>query len=313
MRHLFSVILCLLTFPVLSFALNDEPADSIQEDLTPEELEMLEQIVTDSIHGQTGVIDFADAHCTLTVPEGFVYLNKEESKHLLIDYWGNPEIVTKEILGTLVSSDAGIYYNVEMAYVISYDDAGYVSDEDAEDIDYDDLLKTIRKDLKEEYDADPSAKKWELIGWAWEPNYDKNNKTLAWAKHFIIENDHEVINYDVRILGRSGYVIIRAVASPDDQQKLIANNDKIVSSIKYDAGYRYEDFNPETDHVAEWTIGGLIAGKVLAKAGVWAIIAKFGKVIAVAILAFIAAMRKRIAGFFNRRKRNEGTPKDESK
>ena len=40
-------------------------------------------------------------------------------------------------------------------------------------------------------------------------------------------------------------------------------------------GNSYFDFNSKTDNIAVWTIGGLVAGHLLAKAGVLALIAKF--------------------------------------
>ena len=89
--------------------------------------------------------------------------------------------------------------------------------------------------------------------------------------------------------------MITAVASPEAKSQLMADNAAVINSITYDSGYKYSDFNPDTDHVAEWTIGGLIAGKVLAKAGIWAVLAKFSKIIIIAIIGFFVAIRKKIA------------------
>lgn len=73
----------------------------------------------------------------------------------------------------------------------------------------------------------------------------------------------------------------------------MADNAAIINSVMYDTGYKYSDFNPDTDHVAEWTIGGLIAGKVLTKASFGAVLAKSSRLIIVAIIAFFAAIRKK--------------------
>ncbi len=48
----------------------------------------------------------------------------------------------------------------------------------------------------------------------------------------------------------------------------------------------YKDFDPKIEQVAAWTIGGLVAGKVLAKVGVATFFLKFWKLIA---LGFVAA------------------------
>ena len=273
-----------------------------EEELTPEQQEYLEFITNDSIKGQVGTIAFGEGNFSLTVPEGFVYLDPEQSHHLLVDYWDNPEEVAEDVLGTLVSADTDVYYNVDIAYTISYEDVGYVPDDDADSIDYDELLKTIQSAMNE--NSKKTGRNLELLGWAWEPRYDKATNTLMWAKHLGL-GDEEYINFDMRVLGKDGLVTITAVASPEDKETVQAMQDTMVKSVKYDKGYAYSDFNPDRDHVAEWTLGGLIAGKVLAKVGFWGVLAKFSKVILVAILAFFAGIWKWIK---SRGRRKEETP-----
>lgn len=267
------------------------------EELSPEEYELLHQLETDSIKGETGVITLLNAHCKINVPEEFVYLNPEQSRHLLVDYWDNPEERVKGVLGTLVSEYAGVFYDVTTAYVIEYENEGYVSDKDADSIDYDELLKEIQESVEEDNKSEKSTKKWELVGWAWEPTYDKVKKVLAWAKHYRVDG-RDVINYDVRVLGKDGFVVITAVAGPEDKDEILDANSDIVNCVKYDVGYTYADFNPAIDHVAEWTIGSLVAGKVLAKVGFWALLAKYAKLIIIAVIGFFALVRKKIARLF---------------
>ncbi len=66
---------------------------------------------------------------------------------------------------------------------------------------------------------------------------------------------------------------------PDVQK----NIEPVLASFNYADGNRYADFNPDLDEVAAWTIGGLVAGKVLAKAGILALLLKNLKLIALAI------------------------------
>ena len=224
MRHL---ILSLL------FSLFIVPAFAQYEDPTPEELRILEQLQADTIPGQTGVISLDVANCTLKVPEGFVFLDKEASKHLIVDYWNNPDESADEIIGTLVNDYAGYFYNVDIAYIIMYDDSGYVSDEDANSIDYDELLKSLQDELKEENKNNPYETQWELLDWAWQPTYDSQKKVLGWAKHFRIDGEREVINYDIRVLGKSGFVLIKAVADPEFKEQVMADNEAIINSVEY--------------------------------------------------------------------------------
>lgn len=72
--------------------------------------------------------------------------------------------------------------------------------------------------------------------------------------------------------------------------------------MQFNDGYRYGDFNPSVDEVAGWTIGGLVAGKVLAKAGLFAVILKFWKFIAIGVVALVRIFWSRIRG----KKANDG-------
>lgn len=248
----------------------------------------------DSLYGETGTVYFSDAHCNITVPEGMVFLDHDDTEKLLRAYWGNPKNSADGVFGSLVNKDDGIFFNVETAYIISYEDVGYVSDKDAVSIDYDSLLKDMQKDTREANKKNPQGVQWELLGWGWSPSYDSQRKVLSWSRHLLANEQDEIINYDVRILGKAGFVVITAVADPSSKDDLLAANNSIISSISYDNGFRYEDFDPKNDHIAEWTIGGLIAGKVLAKAGFWALLGKFSKILVFAIIGFFAVLWKRI-------------------
>jgi len=79
-----------------------------------------------------------------------------------------------------------------------------------------------------------------------------------------------------------------------------ANMDNILPSVNFTEGNRYADFNPDIDKVAAYGIGGLIAGKVLLKAGILAkiglVLAKFWKLIAIGVIGFFAGVRKLFGG-----------------
>ena len=72
--------------------------------------------------------------------------------------------------------------------------------------------------------------------------------------------------------------------------------DEILNSVHFTDGNKYADFNPEIDEVAAYGIGGLIAGKLLAKAGFFALILKFWKIIAIAVVGAFTVFKKKIFG-----------------
>src|SRR5687768_2677521 len=79
------------------------------------------------------------------------------------------------------------------------------------------------------------------------------------------------------------------------------NLDNVLSMVAFNTGNKYSDFDSKTDDVAAWTIGGLVAGKVLAKVGFFAIILKYLKL----ILLGLAALGGGIFKFFKGRKKKE--------
>lgn len=255
----------------------------------------LEELKSDSVYGKSGVIKLASCHASINVPEGFVFLDSIQARSLLIDYWGNPEDRTEGLLGALVPNTALCFYQISMAYIITYENCGYVKDDDANSIDYDDLLTDLKKMAEEENKTLPKENKYSLKGWAVKPKYLADSHVLVWAKA-ISFTDNDVVNYDMRILGKDGLVSINAVIAPTDCKEVVASESKIINSLKYDKGYAYTDFDESRDKVSEWTIGGLVAGTMLAKTGILAKIGifllKFWKIIAIAAAGGATAIMK---------------------
>ena len=242
---------------------------------------------------QTGSIKFDNDIGTLAVPEGFGYLNTKQSEFVLKDLWGNPE--GSGTLGMLVPQDPGILNDNSWAFIITYDEMGYVKDDDADDIDYDDMLTELREDISQENEEREKSgfEKYELIGWASKPFYDKDKKVLHWAKEIKFgTNEVNTLNYNIRILGRKGVLMLNAVSSIDQLSVVKKHIDPVLASFNYADGKKYADFDPKLDEVAAWTIGGLVAGKLLAKVGFFAIFLKYIKLIVIALGAAGAGIWK---------------------
>ncbi len=119
---------------------------------------------------------------------------------------------------------------------------------------------------------------------------------LHWAKEYESDDEVNTLNYDIRILGRKGFISLNAISDMDYIDDVEEHIDEIITSVNFTTGNTYADFNPKIDKVAAYGIGGLIAGKVLAKAGILAklgvVLAKFWKIIAVGFIALTAGFRK---------------------
>jgi uncharacterized membrane-anchored protein len=276
-----TLLLAVLTAPAFAMPL-----------VAPDSTEIFLDSLEASFHYQTGEIKFDNGVGTLKVPQGFRYLDAKQSQFVLHDLWGNPE--DNSVLGMIVPDNMAVTGNA-WAFIITYDEMGYVDDDDAGDIDYDDMLTDIQSEEKEinEARAKEGYASIHMVGWAAKPYYDSDKKVLHWAKELQFgDSEEHTLNYNVRILGRKGVMVMNAVAGMDQLSDVQANIDPVLSSFTYSDGNKYSDFNPSIDKVAAWTIGGLVAGKVLAKAGFFALILKNIKLIGLAIAgAFTAIWR----------------------
>ena len=70
----------------------------------------------------------------------------------------------------------------------------------------------------------------------------------------------------------------------------------ILAGVDFNPGQQYADYKPGVDRLAAYGVGGLIAGKVLAKAGLFAkiglLLAKGWKLVLLAIVGAVAGIKK---------------------
>lgn len=248
------------------------------------------------MHYKTGTVTLQNGLATINIAPRFKYLDSADARYILEDVWGN--LKGQSVLGMIVPADAKAAIT-DYAFLVEYEPMGYVKDDDAEDINYDDLLKDMKKGTNEANEERRKAgiETMELIGWAAKPYYDKQRKLLYWAKEFRVEGSEEnTLNYDIRVLGRKGVLILQAVSGMSQLDSVNKNIANILGMVSFHNGNRYQDFDSKIDNVAAWTIGGLVAGKIIAKVGFFALILKNIKLIALAIAGFGGGVWRFITG-----------------
>ena len=292
MKKIFTVLFCIST--ILSFSQENEEILSEEAQITY--LKRLDSI-NESFNYDYGKISLENGLAEIDIPENYKFLNAEQSKYVLTDLWGNPP---SEVLGLLFPKNINpIDDNFTYAVEVTYSSDGYIDDEDAKDLDYDNLLEEMQDDTSA---ANPERKElgypeMELIGWASKPFYDADEKKLHWAKELSFEDEEiNTLNYNIRVLGRKGYLNLNAIGTIDILPEFKKDVNEILNSVHFTNGNKYADFNPEIDEVAAYGIGGLIAGKLLAKAGFFALILKFWKIIAIAVVGAFTVFKKKIFG-----------------
>lgn len=249
---------------------------------------------------QHGVVALPQGIATLRIPVGFRYLGPADARRILEQAWGNPQ--GDGTLGMLFPSAISPLDEQGWGVVITYDEDGHVSDEDADAIDYDQLMKDMQEGnaAANAERAEQGQAPVELLGWAARPYYDKVAKKLHWARELRFPDAPEnTLNYNIRILGRKGVLVLNAVANMSQLGAIQTRMAEVLTFTDFNPGYGYADFNPDVDTTAAYGFAALVAGGVAAKAGLFAKLFAFliagKKIIAVVVVALIALMRKVLA------------------
>lgn len=251
----------------------------------------------------TGRVVLGNNLAEVNLNSGFRYLGPEDARKVIVDLWGNPPS-RGDSLGMICPADIGPAESGSWAVVFTYREDGYVKDDEAAKINYDDLLKQMKEGVQHENEdrIKQNFPKVELVGWAASPRYDRDTHKLYWAKEFAFgDGTIHTLNYDVRVLGRKGVLAINAVAPMSQLTEIQEQMPEIISMVNFLPGNRYADYQQGNDKVAAYGLGALILGGVAAKAGLFKglialIIAgkKFIIIAAVAIGGFLVRMYRKI-------------------
>ncbi|MEO7252445.1 MAG: DUF2167 domain-containing protein [Arenimonas sp.] len=263
-----------------------------------------------SLHYQTGDVALADADATLHVKPGFRFLGHDDARKVLEQYWGNPP--DDSILGLLVPENAGLDSGHSWAVVVTYSDEGHVSDDDAAKVDYAQVMKEMQAASEESNAARKEAgyEAVEVVGWAQPPRYDAASKRIYWARELDFKGTQaHTLNYDIRVLGREGFLSMNAIAEMGDLALVQDGMQRVLPMAEFDAGHRYADYKPGSDKLAADGLAALVGGGIAAKAGLFAklgvFLLAFKKVILVGVVAVGAAVKKLFGG--GKDKRDGGT------
>jgi uncharacterized membrane-anchored protein len=257
----------------------------------------IEQLVK-NLKYQHGEIALRGGLAKLNVPAEFKFLNSEDTETVLTKLWDNPP--NQDMLGMLLPADKTPLQQECWAITISYSDDGYVKDDDAAKINYDDLLKKMKKAV---HDSNRERTKEgyptiELVGWAEPPRYDSETHKMYWAKEIKFGGEAEnTLNYNIRILGRRGVLILNVIGGMEQLNQIKDHTPQILGMVNFNEGHRYADFDSKNDKVAAYGIAALVAGGVAAKMGffkvIWVFLLAAKKFVIITFVA-VAAWLKRL-------------------
>lgn len=241
------------------------------------------------------VVELGENLAQLDMSEAYLFADGDDTR-VVMEYLGNPP--TYEEVGMVIPNKEDENWFV----IFEYSDIGYISDADSEEIDVAAILKSYTEgtERNNEKRVEMGVTPIHVTGWYEEPHYNPETNNLTWA--MILEDDEQMktVNYNIRILGRGGYMSAVLVADPEQLTALKPELDGIVSNFSYKEGARYAEY-VQGDKLAQIGLTALIAGGAGAaavKMGLFQALAKFWKAIAVGIMAFFGAIWRFLRGIF---------------
>ena len=210
---------------------------------------------------------------TLKLPEHYGFIPPAEAKRLMEAMGNNAD----DTLGMVVPQEGDANWFIDL----TYEDAGYIKDDDAKSWNADELLTSL-KEGTEAGNADRKASgfpEFEVVGWIEKPQYNAATRQLVWSAETRDKGQSadEVngINYNTYALGREGYISMNLVTDVATVESLKPTAKTLLANLTFDAGKRYSDFNADTDKVAEYGLAALVAGVAAKKLGLLAVMAAF--------------------------------------
>jgi uncharacterized membrane-anchored protein len=214
-----------------------------------------------AIHPQSGTVAIPQAKARLYLGDSYYFLPAEDARRILVEAWGNPPEAATNVLG-MVFPKGRSFNDGTWGAVLEYEDTGHISDKDASSQDYDSVLSEMKSAAEEENEArkQQGYSGSHIVGWAQAPTYDAQKKTLIWARDIEFEgSENHTLNYDVRTLGRSGVLSLNMVDAMPNLPMVRTAAAQLGSTVQFDEGARYADFNASTDKSAEYGLAGLVA------------------------------------------------------
>lgn len=269
-----------------------------------------ERQILERLHPVTGEVRLPTARAVLRLGEEYYFLPPDEAKLVLTEGWGNPPELADGVLG-MVFPAGRTFADDTWGAVITYEATGYVSDDDAEAIDYAALMEEMQsgEDTVNEERRRAGFPEQHLVGWAEQPRYDRRTHSVVWAQNILFQGSPEnTLNYDVRMLGRGGVLSLNMVTTMSKLDETKAAAERFAAAASFEPGARYADYRAG-DPVAEYGVAGLVAAGVGAaaakKAGLFAVLLAFGKKFFVLIFAGIAVGVRWAYGMIRRRREEE--------
>jgi len=224
---------------------------------------------------------------TIQVPGGYVFADANDTR-ILMEEMKNP--ISGIEMGFIAPED------LDWFVVFEFDDDGYVPDDDKDSLDADAMLESIKKGT-EAGNKERLQRGWPtmtIVGWEQKPRYNTATNNLEWAVKARGEGGL-IINYNTRILGRSGVMRLTLVADPNTLAPTLSKFKDLLAGYVFNQGQKYAEYK-QGDKMAKYGLAALVVGgasAVAAKTGLFKWLWKGILVGGIALIAFLKSLFSR--------------------
>ncbi len=240
-----------------------------------------------------------DKWARIEIPAGYRFTGAKGASQLL-EMTGNiPDGSENGVIAT---------ENFDWWVLFRFNDIGYVKDDEKDEIDPTKLLrqKQEAQDAGNEQRRDMGLDELHVEGWAREPFYNEETNNLEWALLLRDSTGGMSVNYNSKILGRSGFMDAVLVCDPEQLDAVLPDFQNLIRGFQYQEGESYAEYK-DGDKLAKIGLTALIVGggaAMAAKTGLFAglfkIFAKGGKAVIVGVIALFAGVVQAFKRLFGR-------------
>jgi uncharacterized membrane-anchored protein len=234
----------------------------------------------------------------LDLGKEFGFLDAENTIQLSKDIYNTP---TGKEIGSVYPADPNQNWQV----IFEYEETGHIKDEEKK-LDDAAILKSYVNGTEADNENKEVENQLHVTGWDVNPFYEESNHNLSWSIAAKKPNNDQLVNYNVRLLTRTGYISAILVSDPEHREvDRVTLVNEILPKIQAVAGQRYEDYDPSKDKVSKYGLTALIVGGagllVAKKVGLIAVIFLFLKKAGIVIVPLAYGLWRFIKGKLTRK------------
>jgi uncharacterized membrane-anchored protein len=176
---------------------------------------------------------------------------------------------TKQIMQTMGNRVSGLELGLvspkaagdDWALVFEYSDVGHVQDDEKGRIDPRALLEALRQRAEQDRGRRKALGQpaMQVIGWYEAPHYDERTHQLIWAPRARTDSGRGVVNYNIRMLGREGFMAVTLIDTPGRLATSKTAALAVLEGFSFKPGRAYADYRPG-DRLARQGLLALLTG-----------------------------------------------------